>query len=112
MLAVYVDDIILTGSNEAEVDATKVYLHQHFVTRDHSPPRYFLGLEIAYRRDLMVLCQWKYALDLLEETCMLGCKPIASPMETNIDWWNKSIALLEDACLYYLVGNNIAWWAS
>ena len=108
VLAVYVDDIILTSSDEAEVATTKVYLHQHFLTRDLSPPRYFLGLEIAYRRDQMVLCQRKYALDLLEETGMLGCKPIASPMETNIDWWNKSTALLEDAGLYRrLVGKLI-----
>ena len=108
VLAVYVDDILLTGSDAAEVAATKVYLHQHFVTRDLSPPRYFLGLEIAYRRDQMVLCQRKYALDLLEETGMLGCKPIASPMETNIDWLNKSTALLEDAGLYRrLVGKLI-----
>ena len=85
VLAIYVDDIILTGSDKVEVAATKVYLRQHFVTHDIAPPRYFLGLEIAYRGDQMVLCQWKYALDLLEETCMLGCKPIASPMETNID---------------------------
>ena len=81
MLAVYVDDIILTGSDEVEVAATKVYLHQHFVMRNLSPPRYFLGLEIAYMRDQMVLCQWKYAIDLLEETCMLDRKPIASPMD-------------------------------
>ena len=85
MLAVYVDDKNLASSDEAEVAATKVYLHQHFMTRDLSPPRYFLGLEIAYMREQMVLCQRKYALDLLEETCMLGCKPTASPMETLLE---------------------------
>ena len=31
---------------------------------------------------------------------MLGCKPAASPMETNIDCWNKLTSLLEDAGLY------------
>ena len=31
-----------------------------------------------------------------------------SPMETNIDWWNKSTTLLEDAGLYrHLVGKLI-----
>ena len=38
ILAVYVDDIIITGSDDAEVTATKAYLAQHFVTRDLSPP--------------------------------------------------------------------------
>ena len=72
ILAVYVDDIIITGSDDAEVAATKAYLAHHFVTRDLSPPRYFLGLEIAYRQGQMSICQRKYALDLLEETGMLG----------------------------------------
>ena len=39
---------------------------------------------------------------------MLGCKPAASPMETNIDLWNKLTTLLEDAGLYRrLVGKLI-----
>ena len=102
------DDIILTGSDEAEVAATKAYLSQHFVTRDLSPPRYFLGLEIAYRQGQMAICQRKYALDLLEETGMLGCKPATSPIEMNTDWWDKSTALLEDPGLYRrLVGKLI-----
>ena len=64
VLVVYVDDIILIGNDEAEVASIKVYLRQHFVMRDLSLPRYFLGLEIAYKRDQMVLCQQKYTLDL------------------------------------------------
>ena len=108
ILAVYVDDIIITGSDDAEVTATKAYLAQHFVTRDLSPPRYFLGLEIAYRQGQMSICQRKYVLDLLEETGMLGCKPASSPMEQNVDWWDNATALLEDAGIYRrLVGKLI-----
>ena len=108
ILAVYVDDIIITGSDDAELTSTKAYLAQHFVTRDLSPPRYFLGLEITYRPGQMSICQRKYVLDLLEETGMLGCKPASSPMEQNVDWWDNAIALLEDAGLYRrLVGKLI-----
>ena len=108
ILAVYVDDIIITGSDNAEVAATKAYLAQHFITRDLSPPRYFLGLEIAYRQGKMSICQRKYVLDLLEETGMLGCKPASSPMEQNVDWWDNATALLEDAGIYRrLVGKLI-----
>ena len=108
ILAVYVDDINITGSDDAEVAATKAYLAQHFVTRDLSPPRYFLGLEIAYRPGQMSICQRKYVLDLLEETGMMGCKPASSPMEQNVDWWDNATALLEDAGLYRrLVGKLI-----
>ncbi|XP_078431720.1 uncharacterized protein LOC144703426 [Wolffia australiana] len=108
VLAVYVDNILLTVNDEAAHAATKAYLCQHFVTHNLSPPRYLLGIEIAHRRDQMVLCQRKYALDLLEEMGMLGCKPTISPMEANIDWWTGSISLLEDAGMYHrLVGKLI-----
>ena len=56
----------------------------------------------------MAICQRKYALDLLEETGMLGCKPATSPIEMNTDWWDKSTALLEDPGLHRrLVGKLI-----
>ena len=100
VLAVYVDDIILTGIDEAEIVATNAYLRPHFVSCDLSPPPYFFGLEIAYCPDHIVLCQNKYALDLLEETGMLECKYVASPMQVNIDWWDKTTALLEDPGQY------------
>ena len=48
----------------------------------------------------MAIYQRKYALNLLEETWMLGCKPASSPMELNVDWWDNATALLEDAGLY------------
>ena len=48
----------------------------------------------------MSIYQRKYALDLLEETGMLGYKPASSPMEQNVDWWDNVTALLEDAGLY------------
>ena len=66
------------------------------MTHDLSPPPYFVGLEIAYRQEHIVLYQRKYSLDLLEETGMLGCKVFASPTEVNIDWWDKMTALLQD----------------
>ena len=42
-----------------------------------SPLRYFLGIEIARSSKGIVLSQRKYVLNLLVETSMLGCRPIA-----------------------------------
>ena len=55
---------------------------------------------ITHHPDHIVLCQRKYVLDLPEEMGMLRCKSIASPMEVNIDWWDKTTALLADAGQY------------
>ena len=48
------------------------------------PLRYFLGIEIAKSKTGTVIFQSKYALDLLTETGMLGCKHVDTPMDPNI----------------------------
>jgi len=63
----YVDDILLTESDSA-VLVEKEYLRYHFVTKDMSKPKYFMGIEVAHQKHVILLSQRKYALDLLEET--------------------------------------------
>ena len=73
MLTIYMDVILLTSSDEASISATKAYLHIYFVTRDVQKPRYFLGIEFNYQLGKLSLSHRKYALDLLQETRLLGC---------------------------------------
>jgi len=62
------------------------------MTKDMWKPKYFLGIEVAYK----ILGQRKYALDLLEEIGHLGCKPASTPMEANVDLWCDGSHLLDD----------------
>ena len=81
VLAIYVDDILLTGNDEAAISATKAYLQTHFAICDLKTPRYFLGIEFAYQSGKLASSQRKYVLDLLQETRLLGCKLATSPLE-------------------------------
>ena len=83
VLAVYADDILLTGSYAVAISATKEYLRRYFVTKDMDRPKYFLGIESAYSRERMSISQRKYTLDLLQETSLLGCKPESTPIEPS-----------------------------
>ena len=65
---VYVDDILLTGSDSGGLLETKEYLKRYFVTKNMRRRIYFLGIEIAHQKHSILLSQQKYALDLLEET--------------------------------------------
>ena len=38
VLAIYVDDILLTGNDEAAISATKAYLQMHFAISDLKTP--------------------------------------------------------------------------
>lgn len=45
--------------------------------------KYFLGIEVAQKKQGIFLCQWKYALDILSNVGFLRAKPIGFPMEQN-----------------------------
>ena len=68
VVEIYVDDILLTGNDEAAISVTKAYLQTHFAIHDLKTPRYFLGIEFAYQSGKLALSQRKCALDLLQET--------------------------------------------
>ena len=83
-LVVYVDDIVITGSDQNGIQNLKQHLFTHFQTKDLGKLKYFLGIEIAQSSSGVVLSQRKYALDILEETGMLDCKPVDTPMDPNV----------------------------
>ena len=83
ILIVYVDDIILPGDDIDGLEKLKRVLANEFEVKDLGFLRYFLGMEVATTTQGIVVCQRKYTLDLLEETRMLGCKPIDTPVVVN-----------------------------
>jgi len=83
ILAVYVDDIIITGDDTLEVVRLKENLRREFEIKDLGQLRYFLGIEVVRSPRGIVLSQRKYVLDLLDETGMLGCRSTTTPIEQN-----------------------------
>lgn len=46
-LVIYVDDILISGSNPTKIKADKEYLHSLFTIKDLDQAKYFLGIEVA-----------------------------------------------------------------
>ena len=84
ILIVYVDDIIVTGDDESEIENLKRKLQAEFKVKDLGGLKYFLGMEIARRQKGIFISQRKYTLDLLKETGKLGCRPAGTPLERNL----------------------------
>ncbi|XP_071683308.1 uncharacterized protein [Lolium perenne] len=83
ILAVYVDDIIITGDDEVEISRLKDSLRKEFEVKDLGQLKYFLGIEIARSPKGIVLSQRKYVLDLLSDIGMLGCRVASTPIDQN-----------------------------
>ena len=63
-LGVYVDDILLTGTDTAEIDELKRFLDNQFKIKDLGKLHYFLGLEVLYKDDGILISQRKFVLDI------------------------------------------------
>lgn len=65
-LLVYVDDILITGSNIRLLDQLKHHLHQNFRTNDLGPIRRYLGVQFERHSTRLHMHQTEYALSILQ----------------------------------------------
>ncbi|CAM8959475.1 unnamed protein product [Rhodiola kirilowii] len=82
-LLVYVDDIIITGTTTPMIKHVKEFIYAAFKTKDLGELKYFLGIKVARSQSGLFLNQRKYALDLIKEAGLLGCKPSTIPIDTK-----------------------------
>ena len=84
LLVVYVDDIVIIGSDMEDISSLKSFLHGQFHTKDLGMLKYFLGVEVRWSKHGILLSQMKYVLDLLSETVKLGANPCSSHMTQSL----------------------------
>lgn len=80
---VYVDDIVITGDDSDGTQQYKFFLQSQFQTMNLRQLKYFFGIEVARSQSGIYLSQRKSVLDLLNETGMLGYKPVDTPMDQH-----------------------------
>ncbi|KAF8398519.1 hypothetical protein HHK36_017448 [Tetracentron sinense] len=84
IVLVYVDDLIITGDDEEEIQRTRENLSVRFQMKELGELKHFLRLEVEHTQEGLFLCQEKYARDVLLKYGMVDCKPVSTPMEANI----------------------------
>ncbi|RVX15720.1 Retrovirus-related Pol polyprotein from transposon RE1 [Vitis vinifera] len=94
MVLIYVDDLIITGSNADSIAALKKKLQGKFPVKDLGPLKYFLGIEVATSRKGLFLNQRKYTIDLLRDSNMLNSKPATLLLIVNSSLINWGILLI------------------
>ena len=83
-ILVYVDDLLITGNDESEIQLLKSQLSSTFHMKDLGELSYFLGLEVSKSSQGIFISQNKYTMELLKEGGVLNCKPYKLPMDPNL----------------------------
>ena len=104
-LIVYVDDMVVTGNDPDERKALQSYLSSEFEMKDLGHLKYFLGIKVSRSDKGIFLSQKKYALDLLQETCMSSCQPVGTRVQEGLKLCVETNQVLVDKGRYQrLVG--------
>ena len=86
-IALYVDDLLIAGSDPTSLATIKTQLCGAFEMKDLGEAKTYLGLEISRDRSRrqLFLGQQKYIGTVLQRFGMENCKPIVTPLEVQFD---------------------------
>lgn len=100
--------ILLSGNDLQEMERPKAFLLKRFRMKGLGDLKYFLGIEFSHSKKGIFMSQRKYALDILQDSGLLGARPHTFPMEQNLTLTLTDGALLKDPSRYRrLVGKLI-----
>ncbi|KAL3749900.1 hypothetical protein ACJRO7_010945 [Eucalyptus globulus] len=80
VVSLYVDDMMVTGSNSAQITAFKQEMMKMFEMTDLGEMSYFLGMEVRQTQNEVFICQKKYLKEILRRFNMEECKSVSTPM--------------------------------
>jgi hypothetical protein len=83
LIGVYVDDLVITGTEEVEIEAFKEKMRATFQMSDVGPLSY-LGIEVHQDSSGTSLRQTAYAKRIVELGGLTGCNPAHTPMEERL----------------------------
>jgi len=100
IVGVYVDDLIVTGAEQRDIDAFKEKMKSMFRMSDLGLLTYYLGIEVEQTGNAITLRQSAYARKLLERSGLGECRACQTPMEEKVKLSKDSTAPLVDATSY------------
>eukprot|EP00253_Pinus_taeda_P005249 PITA_05249 len=121
ILFLYVDDLILTGSDPNLINHVKSSLKKQFEMTDLGHLHYFLGLQVLQSNEGISLSQSKYPYDLLRHFHMEDYKPAPSPFHAEAspllvgfiasDWAGDPDDRKSTTCYVFTLGSGPITWA-
>ncbi|RLM86698.1 hypothetical protein C2845_PM04G10700 [Panicum miliaceum] len=100
VVGVYVDDLVITGGHERDIDEFKFQMKRTFQMSDLGLLRYYFGLEVNQNGGDITVAQSAYAAKILQGAGLAECNPSCIPMEPRIKLSKMSTAPAVDPTAY------------
>lgn len=99
-LLIFVDDLVLTGSDSKQIDDLKSEMNKNFKMKDLGPVSYYLGISISQNTSegILTLDQSNYLENVLKRFNMFDCKVISTPMDNKFDYNSLSKEKFDNSC--------------
>ena len=84
LVGVYVDDLIITGSNTEEIESFKSSIKTKFEMTDFRLLNSYLGIQVIQGKNEIKICQANDALKVLDIFNMTECNASKTPIECQL----------------------------
>uniref|UniRef100_A0ACD5Z9S6 Uncharacterized protein n=1 Tax=Avena sativa TaxID=4498 RepID=A0ACD5Z9S6_AVESA len=109
IVGVYVDDLVITGSNSSDIDKFKLEMQSIVQMSDLGLLSYYLEIEVRQGPSGIVISQSAYAQKLLEKAGMAGSNPCHVPMEPGFKLFKCSTTPATNATEYRSIVRSLRY---
>jgi hypothetical protein len=109
LVGVYVDDLVITGTKEVEIEAFKEKMRATFQMSDLGPLSFYLGIEVHQDSSGTSLRQTAYAKRIVELGGLTDCNPAHTPMEERLRLSRESTEEEVDATQYRRIVGSLRY---
>jgi hypothetical protein len=106
---VYVDDLIITGSDRDNIRSFKEEMAAVFKMSDLGLLHYYLDIEVKQSASGILFSQGAYAMKILERSGMTGCNLCHISMEAHLKLSKQSTQPLLDATTYQSIVGSLRY---
>jgi hypothetical protein len=83
IIYLYVDDMLIFGTDQNQVDLTKEFLSSKFSMKDMGEADVILGIRIKHESNGISISQSHYIEKVLKKFNCFDCTPVSTPMDTT-----------------------------
>ncbi|GJV21701.1 zinc finger, CCHC-type containing protein [Tanacetum coccineum] len=112
IICLYVDDMLIFGTDQVQVDLTKEFLSSKFSMKDMGEADVILGIRIKHGSNGIAISQSHYIEKVLKKFNYFDCTPVSTPMDTSEKLMpnnGQAVSQLEYSRVFLLGSGAISW---